>query len=56
MEDQNDNQDNGLDRGRLSVPALAMEYTKELSERTGMTRAEIVMIAIRELREKLLAA
>lgn len=44
------------ERGRLSVPALALEYVTEIAERRGMTKGEVVLLAVTKLREELLAA
>lgn len=43
-------------RGRLSVPALALEYVEEIARMKGMTKGEVVLIAVTKLREELLAA
>lgn len=43
-------------RGRLSVPALAVEYVEEIARVKGMTKGEVVLIAVTKLREELLAA
>lgn len=43
-------------RGRLSVPALALEYVEEIAKAKGMTKGEVVLIAVTKLREELLAA